>query len=262
MRAASGAAWAITKIGANSHSEGSCNPISTPSATPHRIEAVSPMTSGWSVIRKALNRVPSAMIARRPPSVSRKVGKAGLSGIRPAYSQSARAAAKDTRRSTSGWIRRSRQRWAGALPSAGRAGASSEICKGEHSACARFRNEGSPGRMLHAPARGRVRTRLAAQGLACPLQRREVPEILDLQLGGRTLQLAGLGVELEISLRDLGAAAGRRIDAFLGRQRVEFGDALQYLLRLVGHQLALDPLLLDDRRIGRHFLPEPQEFGD
>ena len=80
ISAASGAAWAMMKIGEASHSALSDRPIAMPIATPKTAEMTSPRTSGCRVIPKALISEKSASIDQRPAMVSPKVGNAGLIG--------------------------------------------------------------------------------------------------------------------------------------------------------------------------------------
>src|SRR5262245_49124128 len=87
---------------------------------------------------------------------------------------------------------------------------------------------------------------LAADLLQRLLQRRQVPEVLDLEIAGLAGELAGLGVELEVGPHRSGSATLWIEQAVLGRAGVVGGDAGEYLLRQVRQKIALGALGLDD----------------
>src|SRR3712207_3769967 len=192
------------KTGTPSHSSFSLSPIATPIATPISAEIAIPIASGARVTAKAAGRLPSAIMPTRAMKVSEKVGKEGLTGMRPAYSQAATAIRIDRTRSVSGCCAQSFRVRARLGAGAGTAAWRSPSAVGDIGSS---RGHGETGRRTRGEPPATARGSSAADLGAGTVERPEGPEILDLEVGGIAGHLAGLRVEDEVGFHGRGGAA-------------------------------------------------------
>src|SRR5918997_3457486 len=174
-------------------------PMAMPASTPPRPVSSTPTASAGIVSPYALRNVPSTSISPKAAIVWLKLGNAGLTGTRPAHSQRPRTSTTERTRRALGPV--------SALTT--RTGTKE----------------------------GTASATRPLDVLQCFLEWFEVPEILDVQRLGVTLDLAGGLVELEVFLGRLTTPAVLREQALLGGLLV----VGQYLLFLLGREVGKRP---------------------